>query len=148
MKTLRTLLLLVLVPATAALAGGPKPVNDLAAALEKAKTEGKMLFVQIGRETCGNCQALKAMIKSGDLRLSPSKFIYADVNNDDRATNKLFSATFNVKGSTLPFVAIAAPDGVKLADHTGYGSAEEFQDLIRTAEKAARANAKAKTAKP
>ena len=41
-----------------------KPVTDINAALEKAKAEHKMLFLQFGRENCENCQALKAMIDS------------------------------------------------------------------------------------
>ncbi|MDB6075333.1 MAG: Thioredoxin-related protein [Verrucomicrobiaceae bacterium] len=122
----------------AAMAGGPKPVTDLNAALAKAKAEGKMLFVQMGRENCGNCQALKAMIKSNQVRLSDSKFVYADVNVDDSATNRLFSAKFDVKGNVLPFVAIASPDGTKLVGRSGYGSAKEFDDLIREAGKQSR----------
>lgn len=122
----------------AAMAGAPKAVTDLPAALAQAKAEGKMLFVQMGREACGNCQALKGMIKSGQVKLSESKFVYADVNVDDPKTNELFSQKFDVKGNILPFVAIAAPDGTKLAGHSGYGTEKEFEQLIREAGKQAK----------
>lgn len=135
MKTfIAALALLVALPAFA----GQKPLTDLNAALAKAKAENKMLFVQMGRETCGNCQALKAMIKSNQVKLPESKFVYADVNCDDRATDELFTSKFNVKGNMLPFVAIAAPDGTKLAGRSGYGSAKEFDALIHEANKQAK----------
>ena len=121
--------------ATAAFAATPK-ITDVNEALSKAQTENKMVFMQYGREACGNCQALKAMIKGGKVHLSPSKFVYADVNCDDPATSKAFSSKFKVSGSTLPFVIIAAPDGRQLAARTGYGSAVEFEKLIKDAEKA------------
>ena len=135
MKHLVTLLA-VIITNSVAFAGGPEAVKDLKEALAKAKSENKMLFVQMGRENCGNCQALKAMIKKGDVRLSPSKFVYADVNCDDAATNKLFSESFNVSGNILPFVAVASPDGAPLAKHSGYGTAQEFEKMIRDAGRA------------
>jgi thioredoxin-related protein len=121
--------------ATAAFAAAPK-ITDVNEALTKAQTENKMLFMQYGREACGNCQALKAMIKGGKIHLSPSKFVYADVDCDDSATSRAFSAKFKVSGNTLPFVVIAAPDGRQLAARSGYGTAPEFEKLIKDAEKA------------
>ncbi|MDB6139768.1 MAG: Thioredoxin-related protein [Verrucomicrobiaceae bacterium] len=78
------------------------------------------------------------MIKGNQVKLSDSKFVYADVNCDDAPTNKMFSEKFDVKGNTLPFVAIASADGSKLAGHSGYGTAKEFEDLIKEAGKQAR----------
>lgn len=112
-------------------------LTDLDAALEKAKTEKKMLFVQYGRENCGNCQTLKGYIRTHALRLPESQFVYADLNCDDKAVSKAFSSKFKVEGNTLPFVVIAGPDGKQLASMTGYGSAAEYQNLIKQAKKAA-----------
>ncbi|WP_395738677.1 hypothetical protein [Prosthecobacter sp.] len=136
MKTL--LASLAILFATAALAGGPPKVTDLKSALETAQGQDKMLFVQYGREACSNCQALKGMISKGDVRLSPSKFVYADVNCDDPKTSALFSKQFKVKGTTLPFVVVTAPDGTQLAARTGYGSADEYAALLRDAQKASK----------
>lgn len=121
-----------------ALAGGPDKITDINAALEKAKAENKMVFMQYGREACGNCQALKKMISSKSLRLSESKFVYADVNCDDSATSQIFKSKFKVSGNTLPFVVVVAPDGTQLAARTGYGTEKEYEDIIRDAQKAAK----------
>lgn len=134
MKTL--LSLCILLTATLTFAGKPAAVTDINAALEQAKSENKMLFLQYGREACGNCQALKAMIKSSKVSLPESKFVYADVNCDDPATQKVFRSKFKISGNTLPFVIIAAPDGTQLAARSGYGSDKEFNQLIRSAKKA------------
>lgn len=119
-------------------AKGPEAINDLDAALAKAKAEQKMLFVQYGREACGNCQALKKMIAEKDVRLAESKFVYADVNCDDAATSQAFKSKFKVEGKTLPFVVISDPEGKQLAARTGYGSAKEWEELIRQAQKGAK----------
>lgn len=117
------------------LAKGPEAETNLNAALAKAKKEGKMLFVQFGRENCGNCQALKGMISAGDVKLSERSFVYADVNCDDRATSQLFRSKFKVEGRMLPFVVIADADGKQLAARSGYGDADEFRKLIKDAQK-------------
>jgi thioredoxin-like negative regulator of GroEL len=145
MKTL--LASLAMLFATAAFAGGPAKITDLKSALETAQGQGKMLFVQMGREVCSNCQALKGMIAKGEVRLSASKFVYADVNCDDAKTNALFSKQFKVEGSTLPFVVVTAPDGTQLAARTGYGSADDYAGLLRDAQKAAKKLESGKTGK-
>jgi thioredoxin-related protein len=126
---------LIGVLASAAQAGRVEPVKNLEKALKTAKAENKLLFVQYGREACGNCQALKGMIREGTVRLRDSQFVYADVNCDDQATSQVFFKQFKVDGRTLPFVVIADPSGKQLAARTGYGEAQEFEDLIRAAEK-------------
>lgn len=141
---MKTLLLSALSLLTViAFAGSPKAVTDLQTALDQARTEGKLLFVQMGRENCGNCQALKAMVKTAQVSLPPAKFVYADVNVDDEATDKLFTAKFNVQGDVLPFVAIAAADGTLLAGRSGGGTAKDFEKLILAAETQARKLGKA-----
>jgi len=126
-----------------ALAGGARtgvakqaePVTNLVAALDAAKAGNKLLFVQYGREACGNCQALKGLIRRGQLKLRDTEFVYADVCCDDPATRKAFNDQFKIEGTALPFVIIAAPDGKQLASRSGYGEANEFDRLIDTAEK-------------
>ncbi len=139
MKSISIFTTTVILALTASLTFAASPaVKDINAALVKAKTEKKMIFLQYGREACGNCQALKGMIKAGKVRVSSTKFVYADVNCDDPATSALFASKFKVSGSTLPFVVIAAADGTQLAGHSGYGSDVEFNKLIQQAEKAAK----------
>lgn len=122
--------------------------TNLVAALTKAGTEKKFLFVQYGREACGNCQALKSMIRKKDVKLSQVDFVYADVNCDDPATSQAFRSRFKVEGSTLPFVVIADPTGKQLASHTGWGSASEFTDFIKNTKRAYDKEQKALPAPP
>ena len=134
--TMKTILLALL--AVLSLTACPERVTDLKLAVAKAKTEGKILFVMESRDGCGNCDELKAMIKSNRLRLNPADFVFADVNVDDAATDALFMSLFKVEGTQLPFVAIAAPDGTQLAAHSGAATEKEFEDLVNTAKLAAR----------
>lgn len=110
--------------------------TNLVAALTKAETEKKLLFVLYGRDACGNCQALKGMIKKRNVKLSESEFVYADVNCDDPATSQAFGTRFTIEGRTLPFVVIADPTGKQLASRTGWGSASEFTDFVKNTKRA------------
>ncbi|RBP36111.1 thioredoxin-like protein [Roseimicrobium gellanilyticum] len=122
-------------------------LTDINAGLAQAKTENKLLFVQYGREACGNCQALKGYIKDRSLRLSESKYVYVDANCDDSSTSQAFRSKFKVEGKTLPFVVVAAPDGTQLAARTGYGSVKEYEDLLKEAQKASK-SASSSASKP
>lgn len=135
---------MILTAASSAHARGPSAQTNLVEALAKIKTENKLLFVQYGRETCGNCQALKAMIRGRKVRLSDSKFVYADVNCDDQATRQTFRSKFKVEGRTLPFVVIAGPDGKQLAARSGYGTAKAFAKFIKDTTRAYDRERKAK----
>ena len=97
-----------------------------------------MLFVQSGRENCGNCQALKGLISQGKLSLPESQYVYADVDWDDEEEGELFEAKFKVSGNMLPFVVIAAADGTQLAARSGYGTQKEFEEFLAKAQSAAK----------
>ena len=133
MKTLGWSLLALLMWGATAFAKGPAAVTDLAQALDQAKAEKKMLFIQYGRETCSNCQALRSYIAKNEVRLSKDKFIYVDLNCDDKTTSAAFRKSFKVEGSTLPFVVIADAEGKQLAGRSGYGTSADFKKLIQSA---------------
>jgi thioredoxin-related protein len=107
--------------------------TDLSKAFDRAKAENKMLFIQFGREACGNCQNLKTLVKGNKLDLNSKEFIYADLNCDDSKTEQLFYSKFRGSGSTLPFVVIADSSGKQLSFRTGYGNAEEYNKFIKEA---------------
>ncbi|MHB8908616.1 MAG: thioredoxin fold domain-containing protein [Syntrophales bacterium] len=107
--------------------------TDLKAALEKAKTLGKPLFIQYGRETCEHCRALKTYIKEGTVRID--KFIYVDLDCDNETARKQFEEHFKVDGNALPFVVIADSDGKQIASRSGSGKPEEYRALIEKANK-------------
>ena len=129
-----------------AFAKGPEAVTNLAQALAQAKSEKKMLFIQFGREACGNCQALRGYIAKNEVRLSKDKFIYVDLNCDDKATSAAFRKNFTSEGSTLPFVVVADAEGRQLAGRAGYGTPDDFKKLIHTA--ISKKSPDAKTAAP
>jgi len=113
----------------------PSYETDLGAALKTAATDGKMLFVLYGREKCGNCQATKEMIKAGQIHLSPSNYVLADLNCDDPAVSRLFNQHWGGTkfGSTLPFVVIADSHGKALGSSGGYKNAAEWAQIISKA---------------
>lgn len=118
-----------------ALAKGPKAETKLEEAMVSAKADGKLLFIQMGRETCGNCQALKSYISSGAVRLPKERFVYVDLNCDNREASQAFFSRYKVDGNTLPFVVVADSEGKQLAGRSGYGSPEEFKKLVKEAAK-------------
>lgn len=138
LHSMKSLLFAVSLLLAATFAQASKPVTSISAALAKAKSENKLLFLQLGREDCPHCQALRAMIKSQKVSLPEEKFVYADVNCDDRPTMKAFVSRFQVRGNELPFVVIAAPDGTQLVARSGEGSEKDYNKLVRRAEKASR----------
>ncbi len=133
MKHLSPVACALLLTITSAFAGGPEKITDINAALTKAKTENKLLFLEFGRVNCENCQALRAMLGKQQVKLPASQFLYADVNCDDPATKGVFRKKFKVIGNTLPFVVVASPDGHQLAAHSGAGTAAQFNELIEQA---------------
>ena len=137
MRTLFAAAFTLLFTSLSLIAGGPETITDIKAALAKAKSENKLLFLQIGRVDCENCQALRSMVAKKQVQLPPTKFVYADVNWDDGATKRVFQYKFKVIGSSLPFVVVAAPDGTQLGARSGAGSAAEFEKLIHEAAKKA-----------
>ncbi len=135
MKTLLAAAFALLFTGLAAVAAGPEKITDMKAALAKAKTENKLLFLQIGRADCENCEALRTLVAKKKVELPVAKFVYADVNWDDSTTQRLFRHKFKVIGDTLPFVVVAAPDGTQLGAHAGPGTADDFEKLIHDASK-------------
>ena len=136
MKALRMVLIAValLWSVPQGFAKGPVAVTDLDKALEQAKTEKKLLFIQYGREACGNCQALRGYVAKGEVKLSKDKFVYADLNCDDKTTAAAFRKMFKVEGSTLPFVVVADSEGKQLAGRTGFGSPAEYKKFLTSAQ--------------
>ncbi len=107
------------------------PADDLIQSLAEAKQTNKNLFIIFSRDACGHCQHLKEMIKDGSVKISSSAFIIADINNDDKTQSAAFYKWYPIRGSSLPFVVIAKPDGAMISFRTGAGEAEEFNKLIQ-----------------
>lgn len=113
--------------------GNLSEITDLNLALEMAKRENKMLFIQYGRPQCGNCQHLKGLIRANKVKLSDKEFIYVDLNCDIQKSNTAFKIRYTVDGTTLPFVVIADSEGEQLVERSGYGSVADYNNLIKRA---------------
>jgi thioredoxin-related protein len=103
---------------------------DLPSAFRKAQEENKLLFVLFGRENCGNCRSLKSYIDSKEVILPEDKFVYAIIDCDNPQSKKSFYGNFKVVGQMLPLVVVAGPYGKQIAERSGYGTPEEFTQLI------------------
>ena len=136
MKALQLLLIAValLWSVPQGFAKGPEAVTDLDKALEQAKTEKKLLFIQFGREKCGNCQALRSYVAKNEIKLSKDRFVYVDLNCDDAATSGAFRKLYKVEGSMLPFFVVADPAGKQLAGRSGFGSPAEYKKFLQQAQ--------------
>jgi len=143
MKKFLCILLMLTAALPAALLAKEKDAFDnLDTALTQAAEGHKMIFVIYGREACGNCQALHKAIKGGQVILPKSSYVVANLNCDDPATGKAFRQHYKVEGNMLPFVVVANNDGTQLAARAGYGTAKDFNDLLRDAKKQAKLAAK------
>jgi thioredoxin-related protein len=110
-----------------------EPVTNLSSALSQAESEGKMLFLLAGREGCSNCRTLRKYIVDGDVRLPGEEFVFADFSCDDKSMYGEFNTRFHVEGRGLPLVVVADSYGRQFASRAGYGTAEEFNQLIQYA---------------
>ena len=137
MKTMHVSIIVLVVIAVCghAFAKGPKAETKLDEALASAKADGKLLFIQFGRESCGNCQALKSYIATSAVKLQKDRFIYVDLDCDNPDASQSFYKHFKVEGRMLPFVVIADSEGKQLVSRTGYGTPVEFKKLIKEANK-------------
>ncbi len=112
---------------------GPEVVNDLVTAFDKAKSDGRLIFIALLKDGDRNCQALKDYIDSGSVKLPGDRFMYVALNADDTAERKTFKKDYPMVGQTLPQVAIVDANGKALATRPGPGKAEDFQKLVRDA---------------
>lgn len=118
-------------------AGAPKKkkreLKDIQQIISAARKDGKLAFIQMGREACGNCQALKKSIDSGAFDLPEKSFVRGEVNCDDPKVNAEFDRRFKVKGDMLPFVAITDGKGKLLASSSGGVSKAKFDEMVAKA---------------
>jgi hypothetical protein len=134
MKTLLTIIVASLATLTLS-AAPPKWGTDLTKALAQAKREGKMAFILLGRESCGNCRAAKKLVDDGKVPVSADKFVIAEIDTDNLEADEAFLKKFGRDnfGDTLPFVAITDSTGRMLAHYSGRKSQSELTRLIDTA---------------
>jgi thioredoxin-related protein len=135
MKTSLLLLTATAFLAIHALAEAPKPETDFRKTLSAAAKEQKLAFILLGRPTCGNCNATKAMIKDAKIAVTTTDYVMGDLNVDDAKTNAEFMKKYGKEnfGNTLPFVVVTDAQGKLLASSGGYKDAGKWNALLAEA---------------
>ncbi len=134
MKT-PALLLTLAVLACSAFAEAPQPLTDMHKTLSAAGQQQKMAFILLGRPTCGNCNATKAMIREGKIPVTADTYVMADLNIDDAKTEGEFMRKYAKEkfGSTLPFIVVTDAHGKALASSSGYKDAAQWTAILEEA---------------
>ena len=84
--------------------------GDIQDVLDKACAEKKLLFVSIGREICGRCQKLYALLDDGRLTLDESRCTYLKLDIDDTEQREYFISWLDPQDPRLPFVGVLDPN--------------------------------------
>lgn len=118
-----------------ALGEAPQPLTDFHKTLSTASKDQKLAFVLLGRPTCGNCNATKAMIKDGKIDVTSADYVMGDLNVDDQRTYAAFMQKYGKEnfGDTLPFVVVTDSKGKLLASSGGYKNATKWNALLAEA---------------
>ena len=125
--------------ATNAVAQAAKPVElppylteDFNAACEKAKKEGRLVFVSIGREICGRCQKFYGFVKNGQVTIDPKKYVFIRLDIDNYEHREYFYSTFDPPDRKLPFVGVMDGDRTAVKEAiSGSHTPAEYQALMK-----------------
>ena len=112
--------------------------NDLQAALNKAKTENKFVFIDFTGYTCTNCRWMEANIfTKSEVEKELNRFVLARLYTDDGSENNNKQQEFEQTAFgtvALPFYAIVDRDGKTVATFPGLTrNSQEFVDFLRKA---------------
>jgi hypothetical protein len=118
--------------------GTLKWFTSLADAKAAAKQHDKLIFIQYGREACGNCRSLVQKVLPGanvKERLAAIAIGLAiDCDAGDDAVGQLLHA--NLPGAQmLPFVGFVNWDGQWVTGFAGFKDAKAFEPVLEAAEK-------------
>ena len=111
----------------------PVPGDLLDAAIAKAKAEDKMLFVAYGWDRCGNCRNLDRLIEGGKVVVPGDEFVRVEVHPVQGQDRVKFANYYGIKSGIYPRVVITDSDNKVLASRTGYGAAQQYNDLLAEA---------------
>jgi thioredoxin-related protein len=112
--------------------------SDYAAAAAEAKAAGKRLFIESGRQACGNCRILVEQIiprPEVAAALNRDFVCYADDCDDMAPEVRTLGGTHMPFARSLPFVLLADADGKWLGGGSGATTAEALLKLLADATK-------------
>jgi thioredoxin-related protein len=108
--------------------------TDFAAALAEAQSSGKRLFIESGREACGNCRILvERVIPQPEVRDYLNAHFVCLADDCDAMAPEVMKLGLAVmpQARTLPFVLFADAQGNPLGGHSGGITSEAFMKLLR-----------------
>ena len=109
----------------------PYMEEDFNSACEKAKKDGKLLLVSMGREICGRCQKFYGFIRDGQVRIDPKRYVFIHLDVDNYEHREYFYSTFDPPDRKLPFVGVMDGDrNVEKEALSGSHTPGEYQKLM------------------
>ena len=109
----------------------PYLVEDFNSACEKAKKDGKLVFVSLGREICGRCQKFYGFVRDGQVKIDPKKHVFMRLDVDNYEHREYFYSTFDPPDRKLPFVGVMDGDRTAVKEAiSGSHTPEEYQKLM------------------
>lgn len=110
------------------------PEADFDDACQRAKKEGKLVFVSIGREICGRCQVFYEYVKRGEVTIDGKKFVFIRLCIDDDSQRSYFLSTFTPPDRHLPYVGVMDGDREEVVPCLSGGhAAAEYESLMKRA---------------
>ena len=106
--------------------------EDFNSVCEKAKKDGKLMFVSLGREICGRCQKFYGFVKDGKVRIDPKKYVFIRLDVDNYEHREYFYSTFDPPDRKLPFVGVMDGDRTAVKEAlSGSHTPVEYQALMK-----------------
>ncbi len=98
----------------------------------QARREGKLIFVEFGREQCGNCRALvQGVLPHAEVAPLVARHCVALASDCDDPEDEVLALAENMPDAmSLPFAIFADADGRFLAGSEGAQSARSFKELL------------------
>jgi len=110
----------------------PYLTEDFNAACDKAKKEGRLVFVSIGREICGRCQKFYGFVRDGKVKIDEKKYVFIRLDIDNYEHREYFYSTFDPPDRKLPFVGVMDGDRTAVKEAiSGSHTPAEYQALMK-----------------
>jgi len=109
--------------------------TTFAEAKASAQRDGKLLFIDVGRELCGTCRTLvSAVLPRPDIAPLLQQHFVALAGDPDLPEAEVHRLLFKLRSATmLPFVILADAQGTFLDGISGVSDPQRIKDLLERA---------------